>query len=315
MLTPATLKGVGRYSSLDMYKFGDETVVVHVRDVTLSRKLYYTVGTVDMKTPTTCWGKTTQYGTGQHPSVCLVKINEVLHAVECHCSHVTRKCYYRVGVVSVGEKSIVWSDPKHLGYGKKPKIAGNDNVLAVIMEEVLTLDSLEYYIADITAGHGNPQNNDIAWKPGHGSKDPNFFNGIEPDISINGNGTGQVVVVCRTLYGGEIRAKLGSVTEDKKKINWSAFNNELATCGTDPTISLNSKGNIVQIHQAPWKQLTINCGQITGSVIQWDKEDRTIHYGEYPAIALSDGGVVLEMHCTPIGLSLFYSQGELSPQQ
>lgn len=311
MLTPATMKGLGRCSSVGMYATNPSngnTVVVSVRDSTLLPYLFYTVGTVDTQAARTTWGERTHYGYGQHPSVCLVGINAELYAIECHSSDLLKMCYYRVGKVSVSDKSIVWGKAKDIGCGKKPKITANDGIVIVIMEEICTLDTLKYFIANIA--DVDTQENTIAWTVGDNKDDKNMlFAGVEPDISVNSEY--KVIAVCRS-YGRVVKAKLGKVNRNRKKIDWSSIEKKVLTSGVNPTISLNSKDQIVEIHQNVWKQLSISCGRIVNNLIEWDRDDeKLIYYGEYPSIILSDKGVVLEMHGTPLGFSLFYSQGEL----
>lgn len=74
-----------------------KTVVVSVGDATLWPNLYYTVGVVDQESATTDWGNRTQYGRGQQPSICLVKIIGDLYAIGCHCSDLLKECDYRWG--------------------------------------------------------------------------------------------------------------------------------------------------------------------------------------------------------------------------
>lgn len=310
MLTPATPKGMGRCSSVGMYVIPDngETVVVGVRDASLWPKLYYTVGTVNREGASTVWGDSTQYDTGKHPSVCIVKIKDDLYAIECHSSDVNKMCYYRVGVITICETggSIAWGDSKQLGCGNKPKISANDGTIVVIMEEICTWSTLKYYIADTR--DVNIQKKTIQWTLG--AKDDKFFEGLDPDISVNNRD--EVVAVCRS-YDRRVRAKLGKVGASKKKINWSEATKELPTCGVNPTISFNSNRQIIEIHENIWKELCITCGRFAGNEIHWDnvKDKAVIHNGEYPVVALSDEGVFVEMHSTPFGFSLYYSQGQL----
>lgn len=326
MLSPATLKGKGRCSSVAMYVIPSNnlTVVVSVRDATLSPKLYYTVGVVNKNGANTTWSERTYYGVGQHPSVCIVKIGSDLYAIVCHGSDIYKMCYYRVGQIVLNsqlEGSINWGDSsaKQIACGLKPKITANDGTIIVIMEEICTWNTLSYRVADIAKV--NIGNRTITWTQGP-KDDKNFFQGLDPDISVNSKD--EVIVVCRS-YDRQVKAKLGKVHGDKKKINWSAVTKELPTCGVNPTICFNSKRQVVEIHENIWKELSITCGRNVDTASQWDcdsikdkavqwdniKEKALIHYGEYPALALSEEGVILEMHCTPFGFSLYYSQGTL----
>lgn len=167
---------------------------------------------------------------------------------------------------------------------------------------------MKYFTTDIEAVDVNE--NTITWNP-IPKDDKDFLTGVEPDVSINCNG--DVAIISRSV-GREVRAKLGKVDGSGKKIIWADVSTELTTTGINPTISLNKHGQIVEIHQNLFKQLSISCGCIKqgnkGKAIDWDPGRKSIHYGEYPVIVLSDQGVVLEMHCTPVGFSLFYTQGE-----
>lgn len=309
LLTPSTRHGTGRCSSVSVYPVKDVgTVVVCVRDITLRSALYYSVGIVKEDTGTTEWGVSRKYSSGQHPSVCLIWFNEELYVLECHCSDLLKLCYYRVGKVSVQDKYIRWAPAKDnfLCSGKRPKITGNDKgVVVVIKEEMCTWDSLNYFIGCV-----RPQGMIIDWvTEGKETKIPNF-EGVEPSIAINDKD--QVVVISRSS-GNIIKARLGILLNihNNLSILWTGSNYRLQTAGKNPSISLNSDGNIVEIHQTNlWKQLSTCCGRVSKSSIVWG-EEKTINNGEYPTVSLSGDGVVFEMHASPLGFSLFFSQGVL----
>lgn len=297
LLTPSTRKGVGRCSSVSIH--GRLLVCVY-DDSMLQSGLYYSMGVVNEGCGTMEWGTAKKYGTGQRPSVSLVEVAGELYAVECHSS--LRACYCRAGKVDIEGGCIMWGVRSFLCNGCNPKISSNDDgVVVILMEEACSLDGLIYF-----TGRVKQQDVCIDWTL---RSMPTSLRGIEPDIAINRN---IVVAIYRSRvpWIHLLIAKLGRLDSDSS-ITWFDSDHALKSAGTNPAISLDSDGNIVEIHQTLfWKQLDICCGRISQNSIVWGEQGKVIN-GEYPTVSLSDDRLLFEMHATPIESRLVYSLGKL----
>ncbi len=132
------------------------------------------------------------------------------------------------------------------------------------------------------------------------------FDGVEPDVAISDT---TIVVICRTGLS-TLQTKVGTIHSDRQ-IHWGPTM-PLSSTGINPTISINSKGYVVEIHQTKmFRSLIRNCGHILpDKTIAW-KQASTYTQGEYPTVSINDDNFVFEMHKSNFGLKLFHSQGEL----
>lgn len=281
------------------------TVVVSVRDASFQTGLYYSVGVVDRCTGTTFWGPgvtgVIEYGNGKHPSVSLVAISNELFTIECHGSDFGSACYCCVGKVNISCKSIQWGDAESIGSGEKPKVSAFGKKFVVLMEQPCSINSLKYFVGTIVT-------NTLAIESIKEGTKITDFKGVEPDIAMTSN---NIVAVYRSIKSYVINTILGTLDNDKGTITWLPDSKStLNLTGKNPTISCNTEGNIVAVHQTwcCWNTLAMTCGGVTDNKITWEKGRKFIS-GVYPAIALSEDKDVFEMHSNPFGFSLFYSQG------
>ena len=284
----------GKYSGVDLSR----KVVVCVCDVALDRGLYYQVGVINQVSEKTTWGDSTKYDTGQYPSVALIMMGDKLYAIETHFSDIFNSCYYTVGEVKTEDKSIQWGSNCRLGRGKNPKIAANDNGVVIAVKE-MSWDFFDRF--KLVIGTFDPSTKQIAWKPELTVPD---FCGVEPDVAIN---LKKIVIACRNY--GKVRFKMGNIKDDYR-IGWVGASCDLQG-GRSPSIALNSRDAIVEVHQSWTLRRLSNCtGQVLEDSIQWG-EVKVHDYGEYPCISLSDDGTYFEVHKTNFGTNLFYRNGEL----
>lgn len=286
-------------------------IVVLVQDTSLRPDLSYRVGSVRKEAGEVEWGTVRVYDRGQYPSVSLINIEDVLYVIETHLGFVNfRYCYYKIGKVNTRDKNIEWirSDSIFFCKGKNAKVSANDNgTVTVVTEENLSWgDYLHLYVGKI-----DTQNMTITWV----SSDSVIqdMQGVEPDVSINGQTI--VVACCARGTGRIIQFRKGTINNDLS-VGWNGVVSELKASGASPSISLNSDGNIVEVHQAknwPWKELSFCCGHIKDDhSILWG-ESRIHTSGQYPSISLSDDGYIFEMHRS--GNDLKHMQGDLKNEK
>jgi len=66
--------------------------------------------------------------------------------------------------------------------------------------------------------------------------------------------------------------------------------------GINPSIAMNNLNEVVQVHQVPGESLLhYRRGTVNGGVIYFGESMRYENYGEQPAVALLDSGLVLEV--------------------
>ena len=292
----------GRFPSISVRTCKGVTIVVSVHDVFWDRGLYYRVGISNNAAYTTEWGDTTKYDTGEHPSVSLVCINDVVYAIECHRADSHKRCYYHVGKVFPTGKTIVWGPSHELCRGRKPKVCTNDNgTVMIIKEEPATFWStqIHYFIGSV-----NIDRQIVDWKMSEVPL-PNF-EGAEPNLSI---ALDQVVMVCR--HGSSIRFKMGTIQEDLAIVWKDHLNSNVKTKGNHPCVSLNSHGNILAFHQEDYtRAMCFWYGRIENNMIVWNL-NRVHDNGEYISVFLSDDGYTYELHKSKVGRTIWYTQGEL----
>lgn len=306
LLTPSTRKGIGRCSSVSLCEARVGTLVISVYDDTMFQSsLYYSMGVVNGDSWTVKWNQNVtkkKFGTGQCPSVCLIKVADELYAVECHMH--SSLSYCRVGRVDEKSTCVMWGISTVICNGKNPKISGNNNgTVVILVEEACTMNGIHCFTGTVNR-HDMTIDQTV-------SNTINKFGGIEPNIAMNVN---TVVAIYRSGVR-TISARLGEL-DGNSRIAWSDSEHEFKTAGKNPAISLDSHGNVVEVHQTfLWKELKISHGLVSKDhkSIVWHKE-KTFNGGEYPAVSLYDG-IIFEMHAAPIEYSLFYSLGKLAHVQ
>ena len=286
-------------------------VFVNVYDASLSRNLWYTVGTFNEDDSSMEWGVTYSYGKGKQPSVALINKDEKCYAIEVHRSHLQKQCHYRIGEVNKDAKQIEWlGSEKDLCLGVKPRVSAIDSgKIVVVHEKIYSLNSrMQYHIGKLDISNGNPCEASIILSRSkvivNGSCEA--LQGVEPDITISED---VVILIYRSGFN-TICSNLGTFTEDDKVILWHDLQDVPGT-GINPRISLNSGNYCVESHQTKFgRQISRNHGRISRHEIIWGNPT-TATLGEYPSITLSNDGLVVELHKTCFGQKLYQSCGEL----
>lgn len=133
------------------------------------------------------------------------------------------------------------------------------------------------------------------------------LHGVEPDIAINSQ---NAVVIYRT--GTQLlKTAVGTIKPNHSSIDWNEAE-PLPSTGINPTVSMNSHGVIIAIHQTKLlRRLKQSYGKLLqDGTIGW-KNTSYFSLGEYPTVSISDDNFVFEMHKTNFGFNLFQSQGIL----
>ena len=306
MLAGPTAGPKGRRSDVAI----SDNISVRVSDATLSRNLYYSVGIFNEGSFSMEWGENYSYGIGKQPSVTLTNKGEQFYAIEVHRSHLQKQCYYFIGKVNKDTKTIEWMGCEMpMCLGVKPKVSATDSgKIVVVTEQIYSQHNyMNYNIGKLDISDGNPC---VTFSESMFIVNTNWerLQGVEPDITIS---KGSAILIYRsgfqTLY-----SHLGTFAANDESITWHDVQDVPGT-GINPCISLNSDNYLVESHQTKHRrQISRNHGRISyheKKVIWGNPTISTL--GEYPAIALSNDGLVVELHKTIFGQTLYQSCGEL----
>ena len=317
----------GRYPSVSVKPHGGVIVAVCIYDVTLGDAIRYAVGIISEGSDggyITNWGQMNgTCGRGKCPSVALFGVEEKLYAIETHTSSPRwrpRLCCC-VGEVKLDDKVIQWGathsfddgvsthsfdgvSTHSFDDGVSPKVSTKDDGKAMIVAQSRRNTCIQLY-----AGTVDPKTMRFECKSSQIIPD---FHGVEPDICINAS---KIVVTCRSDGSDILRFKIGSIGE-KLSVTWNSVSclpdHDNNMYGKYPSISLNSSGFIMEVHQTlKGRKLRHNCGRVEDdSSINWGGSEG-LHFGEFPSISLCDDGFFYEVHKTRLGFHLYRMQGKL----
>ena len=251
-----------------------------------------------------------EFGSGKQPSVALVyeEESDTTYVIATRRCRFHKEFYYHIGTID--GLSIQWFYHTHIGSGGvKPRISASKNGTIALVCEVKysPRQRLQYFIGNLDTSNNQPR---ISWKK-ENILVPGFY-GVEPDIAISDT---MIVIIGRKNFY-TLQTLVGKITGERLDISWGSPQ-ELTSMGINPTISINSHGFIVEVHQTKvLRSLSRNHGKINtqGNTIDW-KQASTYTQGEYPTVSLSDDNFVFEMHKTNFGTKLFYSQGKLIAEE
>jgi len=233
------------------------------------------------------------YDTGFHTAVALHPSGL---AVEVHESEYTSALWYHIGKQS--GMNLVWGDSKQTGVnGYHPAVAITKEgyVIVVHANKNEKSDCNLYYRVGWIDPYGN-QNQSITWLT-----DFIFWDaGFNVSFSINDQG---VIVGAHEAGGGgdglyyRVGHFLNPVGGDFK-IQWDSGPWGIRyDTGVNPGIAINSRNEVVQVHQVPGETLLhYRRGIVSGGAIQLGESKRYDNYAQHPAVALLDSGMVLEVH-------------------
>ena len=295
MLSPPTKWMKGRSPSVSVKPYRGLTVAVCVYDGTVSPGIDCCVGTIDKVTGVTQWGNPAACADrGSHPSVSLLHTNGRLYVIEANSFFLSWQGFqYRVGEVNVDNKTIEWGTPD-ASDGTHPKVSTKDD--GTVMAVTEKGNNIQLY-----RGSVNINDRKAVWRNAIAIPD---FIGTKPDISINAD---KIVVACCSSQS-LVYFKIGRINGEN--LDWISVSD--SSYGWNPSISLNSNGAIMEVHQT-WsgRKLSRCCGYIDdNNKIIWG--ERKVHdYGEYPSVSLCDDGYFYEVHKTNFGWYLFFLPGQL----
>ncbi len=309
MLTAASPVGYLDHPSICVHHEENLVVGAFSRTRTMFNDLVYRVGRLDKGGFNIQWGIDVYYSKGCDPSIALIRTaigeEQRYYVVETHKSQFYKTCYYRVGEVNEDLFTIDFGPDIWLCRGLKPKVcAKDDRTVIIITEKTYSPNSIQYRIGRVNVD-AKTINWHVIWME--------FIElpGISPSISISEEN--HVVVAC--VYRSNLVFIVGDLQDRHGRLNivWGAAG--IHGKGTNPSISVNSHGHVVEAHQKEF--LRMLCHKIgvcdeRRSRIAWDNNN-CIQYtlGRFPSISIADDGYVIESHKTNFGNQTFLSHGQL----
>ncbi len=274
--------------------------------------LVYKVGLLDKGKFSIDWGKDIEYTKGHYPSVALIhthiegEAEQKYYVVETHQSQVYKDCYYRIGEVNK-DRTIEFGPDIKLCRGVNPKVCAQDDGTVIIISEMPYSygNILQYSIGQV-----NVTAKTVEWH--EKCKELEQLSGFCPSVSMSKD---NVVVAC--VCSSELKFIVGNLKRGGQEIAWgAAVNREVPSVGTNPSISVNSHGHVVEVHESGYaRRLFYSIGECRGEKrkIVWNNDfcDREYTLGRSPSISLADDGYVIENHLTNCGYQTYLSHGQL----
>ena len=138
-----------------------------------------------------------------------------------------------------------------------------------------------------------------------------YDTGKSPDIALN---NGNVVVEVHESQGtNTLWYRVGKV--NGKEIKWE--NNEKSVKyddGVQPSVAINNNGLVVEVHKSESHDtLWYRVGKVNGDKIDWENNKKSIEYdaGVQPSVAITDDGLVVEVHKSQSYGTLWYRVGRV----
>jgi hypothetical protein len=130
------------------------------------------------------------------------------------------------------------------------------------------------------------------------------------DIALN---NGKVVVgVHNTEDSKSLYYRVGKV--DGGKIDWADESHDYDN-GVNPSVAINDDGLVVEVHksQGASNALWYRVGNVEGNEIKWRNNDTSAEYsrGVNPSVAITNSGLVVEVHQSQSHDTLWYSVGKV----
>ena len=246
------------------------------------------------------WGESRVYDelNSINPSVAINKHGVIM---EVHQGTTGYSLSYRVGV-RLHDNSIEWGSSSNYDLGKRPSVAINNNGYAVAVHQTQSLRKLMYQIGEVNAGSKT-----VTWHPSH-----EYDNGKSPSVAISDNGT---VVDVHVTGNRRKKDNLYYRIGDMKSRTVSFTSSKEYAIGTNPSVALNSTGQVITVHS---KGKTQQC--CIGNIIEDSYGKKSINFVSHSAdfghglassIALLDSGHLIEAHRSERSDTLWFHQGTL----
>jgi hypothetical protein len=253
------------------------------------------------------WSPEQQYDDGINPSVAVHPSGLVL---EFHQSSLgITDIWYHVGMLN--GTSVTWGGSQSLGQkGNWATVAISKEGFVILVRSTTHFKNggdLRYWVGKIDPFGGINQS--IDWLV----RDAFWDAGFHASIAINDNGL--IVGVHEAGFNSnEMYYRVGHLLDPaagKYTMAWDSGSYGIHyDDGINPHISLNTRNEVVEVHQVPGERLLHYFrGTVSGGTINFASSQRYDDVTERPAVALTDDGFAVEVHGGVAGragmLSLF----------
>lgn len=252
------------------------------------------------------FGKADRYDTGKWSDIALNNGNVV---VEVHNTTDSKSLYYRVGKVDGGK--INWGESRYYDKGVEPSVAITDNGLVIEVHKSQGLKHTLWYRV------GNVEGNEIKWR--NDDKSAEYDSGVHPSVAITNSGL--VVEVHQSQSHDTLWYGVGKV--EGNEIKWENNRESIEyEKGIHPSVAITNDGLVVEVHQSPNPSgapledasppntLWYRVGRVESNGLIWVEGDqsKSTQYdsGAYPSVALTNDGLVVEVHQSQSYNTLWY---------
>ena len=129
------------------------------------------------------------------------------------------------------------------------------------------------------------------------------------DIALNNKNV--VVEVHNTTDSKSLYYRVGKV--DGRKINWGE--SHYYDKGVEPSVAITDDGLVVEVHKSQGAKNTLwyRVGNVEGNEIKWRNDDTSAEYdsGVHPSVAITNSGLVVEVHQSQSHDTLWYGVGKV----
>jgi hypothetical protein len=204
--------------------------------------------------------------------------------------------------ISVGDDKFGKAD--RYDTGVSPDIALNNGNVVVEVHKSQNHDRLFYHV-------GRVKGDKIDWHESH-----DYDDGVQPSVAITNDGL--VVEVHKSQSRDRLFYRVGRVKGDK--IDWGKYENKKSTeydDGVQPSVAITNDGLVVEVHKSQARdRLFYRVGRVNGDTIDWGKYEgnKSDDYddGVQPSVAITNDGLVVEVHKSQTYDTLFYRVGRVN---
>ncbi|HEV7570218.1 MAG TPA: hypothetical protein VGQ21_01860 [Thermoanaerobaculia bacterium] len=199
---------------------------------------------------------------------------------------------YHVGHLS--QATIRWGTCKPAGSGETPRVALNNNDIAVEVHRNATHRTLYCRVGRIGS-------DDVTWP--HARSYADGSNRSRPAVALNDAG---VVVEEHEVHEGKkvwLYHAVGQVKESGRELYVEWFERIRGAEAAMPAITINNSGTVVEVHRYPYgskdRRLFYTIGRVNAKKIDFEPRKEIVlpngvnANGYYPSVAITDDGLVI----------------------
>lgn len=245
------------------------------------------------------WFGEQAFAKGRRPCVA---VNKKGVAVVVYAAPTTDELSCRVGSFGPDGRTMVWSAEQKFDDGRNPSVSINDKgTVVAVFETDNVFTRRMFYRVGVVSGTS------VVW----GQKNGYYDTGFTPSVGVNNNDdVAEVHQSGNVVTSVELKCWYGKLDLPSKTIAWSG--NALFTTGSEPSVSLNNKGQFLVTMKTRgdgWG-LWYQCGtlDLANKSLRFGQENPSICDGYSPHCALTDDGAAVMVYTAPNLFAPYFRQ-------